>query len=85
MQRLIGHLQSRVRCRHAVNLLFSELGNIIGYSRSVRYGPGKADETFKIYLDSRRAQRDLGWRPMVGLLEGLSRTVAYFREHKRRG
>ena len=68
-----------------VNLLFTELRNIIDYSRSPQYGPGKAGETFKIYLDSRRAQRDLGWRPMVGLPEGLSSTVAYFREHERQG
>ena len=68
-----------------VNLLFSELSNIIGYSRPPHFGPGKAGETSKIYLDSRRAQRDLGWRPVVGLPEGLKSTVAYFREHERRG
>jgi UDP-glucose 4-epimerase len=65
-----------------VNLLFSELGHIIGYAQPAQYAPGKAGETFKIYLDSRRAQADLSWRPMVGLAEGLSRTVAYSREHE---
>ena len=68
-----------------VNLLFSELGNIIGYPRPAQYGPAKAGETSKIYLDSRRAQADLGWRPAVSLPEGLQQTVAYSRAHEQRG
>jgi UDP-glucose 4-epimerase len=68
-----------------VNLLFSELGNIIGYSQPPQYGPAKAGETTKIYLDSRHAQADLGWQPQVSLAKGLSQTVAYFREHELRG
>ena len=27
------------------------------------------------------AKRELGWEPTVGFEEGLSRTIAYFREH----
>lgn len=68
-----------------VNFLFSQLGNIIGYSRPAQYGLAKAGETSKIYLDSRRAQTDLGWRPTVGLPQGLTATVAHFREYERRG
>ncbi len=68
-----------------VNLIFSELSRIIGYSRDPRYGPPKAGETLKIYLDSRRARADLGWSPTVGLSDGLRQTVAYFREHELEG
>jgi UDP-glucose 4-epimerase len=68
----------------SVNRLFSELRQVTGCSREPVYGPAKPGETFRIYLDSRRAQEELGWQPRVGLPEGLERTVAYFREHERR-
>jgi UDP-glucose 4-epimerase len=37
-------------------------------------------KTREIYLDSRKIQRDYGWKPKVDLLEGVERTVAYFRK-----
>jgi UDP-glucose 4-epimerase len=66
-----------------VNLLFSTLANIIGYSSKPMMGPAKPGETFKIYLDGRRAQADLGWAGSVTLEQGLQRTVSYFREYER--
>lgn len=66
-----------------VNLLFSELANIIEYSQPAHYAPAKAGETYKIYLDSRRAQAELKWSPTVSLADGLRQTVAYAREHER--
>lgn len=33
------------------------------------------------YLDSSRARTELGWRPIVGLEEGLRRTVEWYRQH----
>ena len=33
------------------------------------------------YLDSSRARTELGWRPIVGLDEGLRRTVEWYRQH----
>lgn len=33
------------------------------------------------YADDSAARRELGWEPMVGLEEGLRRTVDYYREH----
>ena len=68
-----------------VNLLFSELRHIMGYAFDPIYAPGKAGETYKIYLDSRRAQATLRWTQTIGLAEGLADTVAYFREHERKG
>jgi nucleoside-diphosphate-sugar epimerase len=34
---------------------------------------------YRIFLDASKAQRELGWRPEVGLEEGLARTVEAFR------
>ena len=67
----------------SVNLLFSELAHIIEYSHPAAYAPGKAGETYKIYLDSRRARAELNWAPQVSLADGLRQTVAYSREHER--
>ena len=67
----------------SVNLLFSALANIIGYSAEPRYGPPKAGETFKIYLDGRRAKAQLDWLASVDFDRGLEQTVAYFRENER--
>ena len=67
----------------SVNLLFSTLANIITYSAEPRYGPAKAGETFKIYLDGTRARDQLDWSPTVDLNHGLQQTVAYLREFER--
>jgi UDP-glucose 4-epimerase len=67
----------------SVNLLFSTLANIIGYSAEPRFGPAKAGETFKIYLDGTRARDQLDWSPTVDLNHGLQQTVAYLREFER--
>jgi len=39
--------------------------------------PGEVD---RICLDAARARRELGWRPRVGLEEGIAATVAFYRE-----
>jgi len=64
----------------SVNDIFRFLQSLTGYARQPDYGPPKAGETFRIYLDASRARRELGWQPTVDLEEGLQRTVAYFRE-----
>jgi UDP-glucose 4-epimerase len=69
----------------SVNLLFSQLSHIIEYSQAAQYGPARAGETSKIYLDSQRAQADLGWKMTVDLKQGLSETVEYFRTQERKG
>ena len=67
----------------SVNLLFSALANIMDYPSQPRMGPAKAGETFKIYLDGRRAQAGLDWSPTVSFEQGLQKTVSYFRDYER--
>ena len=45
-----------------------------------RVRPEKS-EVMRLVCDSRRAWEELGWRPEVSLDEGLSRTIAWIREH----
>ncbi len=62
-----------------INEIFTHLKAITGYPQLARYGPAKAGETFRIYLDATRAADELGWQPTIPLEEGLRRTVEYFR------
>jgi UDP-glucose 4-epimerase len=65
-----------------INEIFDQLKQITTYKRDANYGPAKAGETFKIYLDAQRAADVLDWRPTVSLEEGLGRTVQYFKEQE---
>lgn len=64
----------------SVNKIFARLKEITGYLRDAVHGPPKPGEVFKIYLDASKAQGDLGWKPSIGLDEGLRRTVEYFKK-----
>lgn len=59
--------------------LFGELRSLAGSSAPAEHGPAKAGEQRRSVLDARLAADRLGWRPEVGLKEGLRRTVDYFR------
>jgi UDP-glucose 4-epimerase len=60
-----------------VNQIFAYLAEITEYTQEANYGPAKAGETYRIYLDARRAGAELGWKPTMGLQEGLQKTVVY--------
>ena len=64
----------------SVNQIFDALKAITGYPRAAAHGPAKVGETRRIYLDARKAERELSWKPTVSLEQGLANTVAYFRE-----
>lgn len=62
-----------------INQIYALLSEITGYRRPPVYGPPRAGETFRIFLDATKARREMGWEPQVSLEEGLRRTVEYFR------
>lgn len=62
-----------------INQIYTLLSEITGYRRPPVYGPPRAGETFRIFLDATKARREMGWAPQVSLEEGLRRTVEYFR------
>jgi UDP-glucose 4-epimerase len=59
----------------SVNQLFQMLAKLTGYSRKPRHGPVIPGEVYKIYLDTRRAEKALGWQPKTDLEEGLRRMI----------
>jgi UDP-glucose 4-epimerase len=64
----------------SVNTIYSTLAELTGYREKAVYGPAKAGEVFKIYLNAGRAKEILGWTPNISLKEGLGATVEYFRK-----
>ena len=63
----------------AVNTIFKELASLTGYDRLPEHVARRAGDLRRITLDASRAERDLGWRPRTPFIEGLRRTVDYFR------
>lgn len=59
----------------SVNELFAVMKDITGYDREPAYAPPKPGEAFRIYLDAGKAGAEVGWEPLVGLEEGLRKTV----------
>lgn len=64
----------------SVNEIYAKLKEITGYTLDAQHGPPKAGETFKIYLDATKAERELGWKPLVSLDQGMRQTVDFFRD-----
>ncbi|MEK6797482.1 MAG: UDP-glucuronic acid decarboxylase family protein [Planctomycetota bacterium] len=57
------------------------LGQMMGRSLAVEHLPLPSDDPLRRRPDCTRAKDRLRWQPKVSLVEGLRRTVAYFREH----
>lgn len=64
----------------SINTIFQNLLTITGCDCAEVHGPAKQGEVFRTYLNAARARASLGWEPEVSLVEGLTRTVAYFRQ-----
>jgi UDP-glucose 4-epimerase len=62
----------------SVNTIFSDLADLTNFSAPAAYGPAKAGEVFKIYLDPRRAATVLGWQAEIRLREGLAITMRHY-------
>lgn len=63
----------------SINTVHKLLARHAGYDQAPAYSPRPVGEVMATYLDSSKAQRDLGWEAQVLLDEGLRRTVDWFR------
>ncbi|MCC5949763.1 MAG: GDP-mannose 4,6-dehydratase [Nitriliruptoraceae bacterium] len=63
--------------RTTVNQLFTALAAATGYPHDPVREPARAGEVRHSSLDSRRAGRDLGWKPWTTLEEGLAATLRW--------
>jgi UDP-glucose 4-epimerase len=55
--------------------IFSNLAQIIGYTREPQFRPTRLGEVYRIYLTGDQARKILSWEPKISLGEGLRGTV----------
>jgi GDP-L-fucose synthase len=81
--------QETERCSHVnvgagEDLTIADLArlvaDVVGYTGGIGFDPGKPDGTPRKLLDSSKINA-LGWRPRIGLREGVTATYAWFIEH----
>ena len=62
----------------SVNELYGTMAHLSGRAFPARYGPAKPGEQLRSAVGPAKAERVFGWRPEVGLREGLEKTFGYF-------
>ena len=65
----------------SVNELYRSLGALLEFEKPPLYLPPRIGEVQRIYLSAEEAKRLLGWEPQVSLVEGLQRTIKYFKRN----
>ena len=63
-----------------VSQVFDALAGATDYAGAPEHATERPGDVHRIYLDVRRAERELGWRAVVPLGEGIRRTVDAMRE-----
>ena len=68
---------------HTVRSLVERMLALSGGDTSPEFGalPYRDGEVWRFHCDPAKARETLGWEPRVGLDEGLSGTIAWYREH----
>ncbi len=69
--------------RTSVNQIYTTLAEIIGVKPPVDVAPRRAGDARDTQFDIRKANEQLGWAPQVALLDGMRKTVAYFRDREK--
>lgn len=69
----------------SVQAVYEEVSRAVGVSVPPRYQPEREGEVASIALDSRKAERELGWRPTVSFQDGVAATVESLRTVKSAG
>jgi len=70
--------------RVTLNQVFAVLRKITGANVDPVYGPSRKGDILHSLADIREARAVLGYEPQVLLEEGLQRTVAWYRENRKR-
>lgn len=63
-----------------VNGIFAHINAAVGEDTREVHGPAKPGEQMRSVCTFDKIQASLGWKPAVSLPEGITETVAYFRE-----
>jgi len=63
----------------SVNEIFRELKCLADSDCAEAHDEAKLGEVYRTFLNADKARAGLGWEPQVTVIEGLARTVAYYR------
>jgi len=66
---------------HTVLDLLERLNTIMGLSIAPAFQPKRPGDVYRTYADASKAQRLLGWKGLVSFVDGLRRTVEWFKAH----
>ena len=67
-----------------INTIFTTIKSFTNYDLTPINGPSIVGEINKIFLDSTKAQRKLGWKPVEDIFDGLKKTVEYYSNKDKR-
>lgn len=81
-QEVIGIYNVGTGLETTINDLFQHLVELTKGRCQKIHGPARKGEQTRSAVDSTKLREELGWEPRVPLLEGLARTVEYFRQYK---
>jgi UDP-glucose 4-epimerase len=65
-----------------VSTLYAHLARAAGVSLPAEHAPGRLGEQRRSCVDPSAALAAIGWRPEVGVAEGLARTLEFFRKQR---
>jgi UDP-glucose 4-epimerase len=61
-----------------VNDIVAALGRSMGKTLDIQHGPAKAGDLMRNVCSSQRLNQATGWKPQIGIEQGIERTVAWF-------
>jgi nucleoside-diphosphate-sugar epimerase len=64
----------------SVNQLFSMIQQITGNTLPPKYEPARAGDVLYSFADIARANKELEFHPKIGLIDGLTKTVDWYRQ-----
>lgn len=66
---------------YTIREVVENIATVVGYKGDIQWDTSKPDGTPKRMLDSTKLF-EMGWRPKVGLKEGLTKAVNWYKLHK---
>jgi UDP-glucose 4-epimerase len=67
----------------SVNAVHAALTEVTGFDAPITHAPKRPGDARQIFFNPAKAKKELGWTAKVPLLEGMRRTVEFFRERER--
>ncbi len=68
----------------SVNSLWTALARVAEVATAPEYAPARSGEQRRSVISPARAEKILGWKPQVGLADGLAETLGYFEQSRSR-